>query len=106
MPGTYFILFNRAYCRRIPIIGKHSKRITCGAWNTENLLALGSEDRTITISNADGDTLRVISLRSEPAEIQFSEMKLDERVGGENTVIQFYKHTVLCQLYIYNYFLG
>ena len=28
----------------------------------------------------------MISLRSEPSDIQFSEMKLDERMGGENTV--------------------
>jgi WD repeat-containing protein 19 len=50
------------------------------------LLALGSEDKTLSISNAEGDTLRIISLRSEPSDIQFSEMKLDERLGGENTV--------------------
>lgn len=50
------------------------------------MLALGSEDKTLSISNVEGDTLRVIALRSEPAEIQFSEMKLDERISGENTV--------------------
>lgn len=75
------------FLRRTPVIGKHSKKITCGAWNTENLLALGSEDKTISISNVDGDTLRVINVRAEPSEINFSEMKLDERMGGENTVI-------------------
>lgn len=53
-------------------------------------MALGSEDKTISISNVDGDTLRVITLRAEPLEIQFSEMKLDERVGSENTVIYLY----------------
>jgi WD repeat-containing protein 19 len=50
------------------------------------LLALGSEDKTLSISNTEGDTLRIISLRSEPSDIQFSEMKLDERVDGEHTV--------------------
>lgn len=72
--------------RRTPIIGKHSKKITCGAWSAENLIALGSEDKTISVSSLEGDTLRVIALRAEPAEIQFSEMKMDERVGNENTV--------------------
>lgn len=72
--------------RRIPVIGKHSKKITCGSWSTENLIAVGSEDKLITVSNADGDTLRTIALRAEPAEIQFSEMKMDERIGTENTV--------------------
>jgi hypothetical protein len=40
-----------------------------------NLLALGSEDRTLSISNVEGDTLRVATLRAEPSDIQFSEMK-------------------------------
>ena len=40
------------------MIGKHSKAITCGAWSEANLLALGSEDRTLSISNSDGDTIR------------------------------------------------
>lgn len=74
--------------RRIPILGKHSKAITCGKWNSENLLALGSEDRTISISNIEGDTLKIISLRAEPSLIAFSEMKVDERCPGENTVSQ------------------
>ncbi|KAK9743679.1 WD domain, G-beta repeat [Popillia japonica] len=92
-------IYNHNTSRRIPVIGKHSKKITCGAWNVENLLALGSEDKTISISNIDGDTLRVVAVRSEPADLQFSEMKLDERVGGENTVsVIVGKRT----LYLYN----
>ncbi|XP_044727730.1 WD repeat-containing protein 19 [Chrysoperla carnea] len=79
-------IYNHHTSKRIPIFGKHTKKVTCGSWNSENLLALGSEDRTLSISNVDGDTLRVISLRSDPADIQFSEMKGDERVGAENTV--------------------
>ncbi|XP_063927605.1 WD repeat-containing protein 19 [Zophobas morio] len=92
-------IYNHNTSKRTPIIGKHTKKITCGVWNTENLLALGSEDKTISISNLDGDTLRVINLRAEPSEIHFSEMKLDERMGGENTVsVIVGKRT----LYLYN----
>jgi WD repeat-containing protein 19 len=92
-------IYNHNTSKRIPIIGKHTKRITCGTWNTENLLALGSEDRTISISNVDGDTLKVINLRADPTEIHFSEMKLDERMGGQNTVsVIVGKRT----LYLYN----
>ena len=40
-----------------------------------------------SISNVEGDTLRVATLRAEPMDIQFSEMKQDERSSsGENTV--------------------
>ncbi|RZB40660.1 WD repeat-containing protein 19 [Asbolus verrucosus] len=92
-------IYNHNTSKRTPIIGKHTKKITCGYWNTENLLALGSEDKTISISNIDGDTLRVINLRAEPSEVQFSEMKLDERMGSENTVsVIVGKRT----LYLYN----
>lgn len=73
-------------CRRIPIIGKHTKKITCAAWNKDSILVLASEDKTLSINNSEGDTLRIITLRDVPNELQFSEMKTDERVAGENTV--------------------
>ncbi|XP_071847434.1 WD repeat-containing protein 19-like isoform X2 [Apostichopus japonicus] len=81
------LIYNHQSSRKVPILGKHTKRITCGAWNKQNLLALGSEDKTLTISNQDGDTLRQTALRMEPSSICFSEMKVDERSSsGENTV--------------------
>ena len=76
--------------RKIPIIGKHTKKITCGAWSAQGLLALGSEDKSITVSNAEGDTIRQTALRAEPGNVQFSEMKGDERSSiGENTVCDY-----------------
>lgn len=81
------LIYNHQNARKIPIIGKHTKKITCGAWSAQGLLALGGEDKVITVSNAEGDTLRQTSLRAEPSNIQFSEMKGDERSSiGENTV--------------------
>lgn len=72
--------------RRIPIIGKHTKKITSAAWNRDSILILASEDKSLSINNSDGDTLRIITLRDIPNDLQFSEMKTDERVAGENTV--------------------
>ena len=73
--------------RKVPILGKHTKKISCGEWSSQNLLALGSEDKTISVSNAEGDTIRQTNVRSEPNDIQFSEMKADQRSSvGENTV--------------------
>jgi WD repeat-containing protein 19 len=81
------LIYNHQTSRKVPILGKHTKKITCGAWSTQNLLALGSDDRAITISNADGDTVRQTTVRTDPSDIQFSEMKGDERSAmGENTV--------------------
>ncbi|XP_057660350.1 WD repeat-containing protein 19 [Diorhabda carinulata] len=92
-------IFYHNTSKKIPIIGKHTKKITCGVWNSDNILALGSDDRTVSISNSDGDTLRVINIRAEPSEIDFSRMKTDERDVGENTVsLLVGKKT----LYLYN----
>ena len=69
------------------MLGKHTKRISCGAWNKQNLLALGSDDHFLTVSDADGDTLFQFSVRGSPSNIQFSQVKLQERHNmGENTV--------------------
>ncbi|XP_043918872.1 WD repeat-containing protein 19 [Protopterus annectens] len=81
------LLYNPQTSRKIPVLGKHTKRITCGCWSMQNLLALGSEDRTVTISNQEGDTIRQTMVRAEPSDIQFSVMKTDERASqGECTV--------------------
>ena len=57
------LIYNHQTSRKIPILGKHTKKITCGAWNSDNLLALGADDKSISISNVDGDTLKQTSTR-------------------------------------------
>ncbi|XP_031560697.1 WD repeat-containing protein 19-like [Actinia tenebrosa] len=94
------LIYNHQTSRKIPILGKHTRKIICGCWNQENLLALGAEDKSITVSSADGDTIRQATLRSEPAEIQFSEMKTDERSSvAEATVSMIVGKKTL---YLYN----
>ncbi|NWW40546.1 WDR19 protein, partial [Panurus biarmicus] len=86
------LLYNRQTSRKISVLGKHTKRITCGCWSIENLLALGGEDKMITISNQEGDTIRQTSVSSDPSDMQFSVMKTDERVSTrESTVRSHYK---------------
>ncbi|XP_011499935.1 PREDICTED: WD repeat-containing protein 19 [Ceratosolen solmsi marchali] len=93
------VIYNHINAKRIPILGKHRKRIICGVWSMEGLLALAGEDKILTVSTSDGDTRREIELHGEPSEIQFSEMKMDQRVGGENTVSLIISKTTL---YLYN----
>jgi len=33
--------------RRMPIVGKHTKRVVCGAWSADGLLAMGGADKTV-----------------------------------------------------------
>ena len=82
---SFLIFFNR----KIPVLGKHTKRIKCGAWSKENLLALGSDDKTLTISNHEGDTVAQAPISGDPEKMQFSEMKGNERTG-DNTVRPYF----------------
>ncbi|XP_001606822.2 WD repeat-containing protein 19 isoform X1 [Nasonia vitripennis] len=93
------VIYDHINAKRIPILGKHRKRIICGAWSMEGLLALAGEDKILTVSTSDGDTRREIELHGDPSDIQFSEMKMDQRVGGENTVSLIIGKTTL---YLYN----
>nr|BAC31673.1 unnamed protein product [Mus musculus] len=81
------LIYNHQTSRKIPVLGKHTKKITCGCWNSENLLALGGEDKMITVSNQEGDTIRQTPVKSEPSDIKFSMSKTDERISSaENTI--------------------
>uniref|UniRef100_A0A669F1B2 Uncharacterized protein n=1 Tax=Oreochromis niloticus TaxID=8128 RepID=A0A669F1B2_ORENI len=80
------LIYNQQTSRKIPVLGKHSKKITCGCWSSQNLLALGSDDNTLSISNHEGDTIRQTTVRGKPAEMYFSVMKTDESSAqGEST---------------------
>ncbi|NXN95131.1 WDR19 protein, partial [Rhinopomastus cyanomelas] len=81
------LIYNRQTSRKIPVLGKHTKRITCGCWSTENLLALGGEDKMITISNQEGDTIRQTAVSSDPSDMQFSVMKTDERISTRESTV-------------------
>jgi len=87
------LLYNKRTLKKVPILGKHVKRITCGAWNADNKLALASEDKQVTISSGDdGDTITQTMLKSEPTQMRFSATKTDRldsgRVDdGEKTVV-------------------
>ena len=67
------LIYNKTKKQKIPIVGKHSKRINCGCWsNNGNKLVLGSDDKNITISNENGDTLLQTELKIAPIQLFFS----------------------------------
>ena len=65
------LLYRKDIQKKIPVLGKHSRKIVCGTWSDDNRLALGSEDKTMTLSNADGDTLEQTELKYPALQIQF-----------------------------------
>uniref|UniRef100_H2YLV9 Anaphase-promoting complex subunit 4 WD40 domain-containing protein n=1 Tax=Ciona savignyi TaxID=51511 RepID=H2YLV9_CIOSA len=81
------ILYDHKVGRKVPILGKHSRKIVCGNWSMQNLLALGGNDNMITISDANGKTVHNFSVRDQPSLIRFSEMKRSGKSDpDENTV--------------------
>lgn len=76
------MIYNKRTMKKQTIMGKHSRKITCGAWHhQDNILALGAEDKTITLSGEDGDSIlkmeEPLRLKSEPGLIQFADVKAD-----------------------------
>ncbi|KAJ8599437.1 hypothetical protein CTAYLR_008001 [Chrysophaeum taylorii] len=78
------LVYNRQTRKKIPVLGKHPRRITCGAWSSDNRLALGSEDRTLTLSNESGDTIEQTELKHAATEMVFATQKTNDGGGSSD----------------------
>ena len=66
------LLYNADTRRKVPVLGKHAKKISCGAWSASGRLAMASEDRTLTISDKEGNTHDQRELKSPAIEMCFA----------------------------------
>eukprot|EP01116_Phalansterium_solitarium_P013666 TRINITY_DN3106_c0_g1_i10.p2 TRINITY_DN3106_c0_g1~~TRINITY_DN3106_c0_g1_i10.p2 ORF type:complete len:1339 (+),score=616.68 TRINITY_DN3106_c0_g1_i10:197-4213(+) len=73
------LIYNKKTQRKTPTIARHTKAITTGAWNGKNYLALGGEDKQITVTTHEGEPVEQTVVKSEPLDIMFSEMKADKK---------------------------
>lgn len=74
------IFYNKRNQKKIPTMGKHSKKIVYGDWNMDGLLVTGGEDRLITISNYNSDTFfESISTYDIPKDLMWAWQKTDNR---------------------------
>jgi len=85
------MLYSTATRRSTLIQGKHSKKITCGAWNLDNKLALASLDKTLSINDERGELVEQAKLKYDPVDIQFAEQKMDAQTpmagGGKEMTV-------------------
>ncbi|KAF4682858.1 hypothetical protein FOZ60_010041 [Perkinsus olseni] len=72
------IIYNSTTAKMQLIAGKHGRRITCGAWTLRGHLLLGSDDKIISLSDTEGETLRQTVLRSAPMTMRVA----DEIIAG------------------------
>mmetsp|Transcript_44380 Transcript_44380/g.108454 ORF Transcript_44380/g.108454 Transcript_44380/m.108454 type:complete len:1358 (+) Transcript_44380:80-4153(+) len=63
------VLYNKRTTRITPLLGKHTKKITGGWWNTLNQLALVSEDKTVSLNEATGDLIKQEALKGIASEV-------------------------------------
>ncbi|VDK70615.1 unnamed protein product [Anisakis simplex] len=69
------MIYNHRTSRKVPVLSKHQRAITCGAFSDEDLLALGADDTSITVSNMDGDSVYSFTCNSDPSLLQFSNLR-------------------------------
>ncbi|KPA79411.1 hypothetical protein ABB37_05256 [Leptomonas pyrrhocoris] len=63
-----YVMYNRNTLRLNPITGTHTQEIVAGEWTSPplNNLVLVSADKTLSISDGDGNLQKVITLAGEP----------------------------------------
>lgn len=78
------LLYNNQTSRKIPILGKHNKKIVCGAWSENNMIAVVGEDKVLTINNGDGDTVSINSLKFDGANVKFLHVYYEEKANSSD----------------------
>ena len=67
----------------MPYLGKHSKAITEGIWNTADQFALVAGDRTFTVNTSDGDTVHQPMVQGSAAMIKFYDPPAGVKAGSK-----------------------
>ncbi|CAG5085237.1 Oidioi.mRNA.OKI2018_I69.PAR.g10846.t1.cds [Oikopleura dioica] len=72
--------------KKVPVLGKHGKKISHAVWSKDNRLALASIDGMISVNDSKGDLIVSQRLRAEPQDLQFGSMKSDQRSHAPDTI--------------------
>lgn len=72
------------------MLGKHQRAITCGAFSDGDLLALGADDASITVSNMEGDSIYSFTCNSDPSLIKFNDLRRPaDKTAKTDTMVVF-----------------
>jgi WD repeat-containing protein 19 len=90
------IIYNRQTMRMNPLLGKHSKKIACGAWTgwKKNELALASDDKTVSLNSDKGDLVFQDSIKDQPVELLFSETSSSDAKSVKSVSVQVGKKSI------------
>jgi len=71
------MLYNTETFKKVPVMGKHSKKIISACWNNKGQLALTSEDKTMTVSDLEANTVDMLNIKGDPTNVQWACRKVD-----------------------------
>ena len=92
----YLNFYYKKTKRKVPTMGKHSKRVVCGDWNSEGLLVTGSEDKLITVSSHTSDNAaNSLAVKAEPHNLKWVTMKTEERNKKQTTICGIFNQKTL-----------
>ncbi|KAL7680186.1 putative WD repeat-containing protein 19/dyf-2 [Plasmopara halstedii] len=80
------VLYSKETRKLVPVVGKHTRRIHCGSWNADDKLVLGGDDRMLTVSNSQGDTIEQRELSHTPWNIKFGRKRGDSMKVAEQLI--------------------
>eukprot|EP00357_Protocruzia_adherens_P031508 CAMPEP_0115034576 /NCGR_PEP_ID=MMETSP0216-20121206/40747_1 /TAXON_ID=223996 /ORGANISM="Protocruzia adherens, Strain Boccale" /LENGTH=1399 /DNA_ID=CAMNT_0002413515 /DNA_START=36 /DNA_END=4235 /DNA_ORIENTATION=- len=81
------VFYNKKTQRKIPVVGKHSKKVITGDWNNEGHLVTGGEDKMLSVSNTVGDAIvQTTNVKTELRQLRWAKQKTDDRGNAQNTV--------------------
>lgn len=72
----HLMIYNKLDKSKVPVQGRHSKRIACAAWNSNGHLALASEDKLLSFQDQHGNGLSTAILKAEPTSMEFVQSKI------------------------------
>ena len=72
----HLMIYNKLDKSKVPVQGRHSKRIACAAWNSNGYLALASEDKQLSFQDQHGNGLNTAILKAEPTSMEFVQSKI------------------------------
>eukprot|EP00617_Octactis_speculum_P020661 CAMPEP_0185754848 /NCGR_PEP_ID=MMETSP1174-20130828/13434_1 /TAXON_ID=35687 /ORGANISM="Dictyocha speculum, Strain CCMP1381" /LENGTH=339 /DNA_ID=CAMNT_0028433223 /DNA_START=180 /DNA_END=1199 /DNA_ORIENTATION=- len=65
------LIYNQRTNKKKEAAGRHKRRIVCGDWNDNDTLAYASEDRQITICDAQGEIIDQVKVKYRPQIVSF-----------------------------------
>jgi WD repeat-containing protein 19 len=72
----HLMIYNKLDKSKVPVQGRHSKRIACAAWNSNGHLALAGDDKMLSFQDQHGNGLNTAIIKAEPTSMEFVQSKI------------------------------